>query len=322
MLPKLHNYITTIILNIKHWVDENKKKVSLILLFLLGFCLFYGFYMRVPGLLFLLTYINLKDNEILKNLKRNFENYETIKNFKNTWASDKEAMAYHRKHDFPFLTKVIEVSYYVGAVFLIVWFFYDINFYFKISMLFILTVILLIDFFISIYIIWFCNPFTAYKGLATSAVATRAAAAVLTVAGFDQSMAIDVNPGSNAYNRTIPRIQMPDGTYIGGRGYGLENNHAIDHDKHASIMMRSIPEFNVRQYSDPHGIVTESDINFEVRRNLIPLLQEDCRLNKEESRLTHKAFERFNVSEADFNYASKFRKVPKGFNYHPGESDL
>ena len=68
--------------------------------------------MRVPGLLFLLIYINLKDNEILKNLKRNFENYEIIKNFKNTWASDKEAMAYHRKHDFPFLTKVIEVPYF------------------------------------------------------------------------------------------------------------------------------------------------------------------------------------------------------------------
>ena len=188
-------------------------------------------------------------------------------------------------------------------------------------MLFILAVILLIDFFIAIYIIWFCNPFTTYKALATSAAATKATAFVLAVAGFDHSMGTDVNAGTNAYNRTVPRIQMPDGTYIGGRGYGLENNHAIDHDKHASIMMRRIPEFNVRQHSDPHGIVTESNINFEVRRNLIPLLQEDYRSNKE-SHLTHKAFERFNVSEAEFNYASKFRKVPKGFNYHPGESDL
>jgi hypothetical protein len=312
MLAKLQTYITTMILDIKHWVDENKKKVSMILLFLLASCLFFGFYMRVPGLLFLLMYINLKDNDILKNLKRNFENYETIKNFKNTLASDQEAMAYHRKHDFPFLSKVIENSYHVGPVFLIVWYFCDINFYFKVTMLFFFAVIFLIDFFMSLYIIWFMNPYHHFKALATSAATTRGIAFVMSAVTVDQSMGLVVNSGTNTYNKVVWRFDMPDGTYFGGRGYALENTQAIDHDAQASVMMRHTG-YNVLQHSDANGVVTKSNINFEVKKNLTEFLQGD-----KKNHITHFDVKHFGVSEAEFNQAAKFRKAP----FHPGESDL
>jgi hypothetical protein len=45
-----------------------------------------------------------------------------------------------------------------------------------------------------------------------------------------------VNAGTNVYNRTVPRISMPDGTYFGGRGYALEDTEAINHDTQASVM--------------------------------------------------------------------------------------
>lgn len=313
---KLKTYITTIILNIKHWVDENKKKVSIILLILLASCLFFGFYMRAPGLLFLLTYINLKDNDILKNLKRNFETYQPIKNFRDTLASDKAAMTYHRKHDFPVLSKVIEISYYVGPLFLIVWYFCDINFYFKVTMLFILAVILLIDFVISVYIIWFMNPFTAYKALGTSQASWRAVGFLITAAGFDSSMGTVVNGYTNIYNRGVMRIDMWDGTYIGGRGYALENTPSIEHDARASVMMRHT-EYNIRQWRDGNGVVTDSAINAEFKRNLHELLKGDTNNN-----LTHNDVARFGVTEAEFNSAAKFRKTPRPINECFGETEL
>jgi len=172
-------------------------------------------------------------------------------------------------------------------------------------MLFIFAVILLIDFFMSLYIIWFMNPLTTYKALATSQAGLKAVAFVGAAVGFDQTMGTVVNGGTNAYNRTVPRISMPDGTYFGGRGYALENTEAINHDTQASVMMRGTA-YNARQHVDANGVLTQSAINYEVKKNLPELLAGD-----KKNHITHNDVARFGITEVEFNYAAKFRKTLK-----------
>lgn len=307
MLANLRAFFATAKLNVTHWVDQNKKGVSLALLFLLALCFGFGFYLRIPGLLFLLIFLNLKDSEILQNLKNSFEDYKIVKNFKNTWKSDQDAMAYHKKKDFPFLSRVTGISFYSGPFLLIVLCFYDIDFYVKILLLSIFVVLGLLELSMSIYIIWFCNPFTQYKGLMTSGAIGRACQSIIAIAGIDFSMGEYVNAGTNVYNRTMPGIKMPDGTHFGGRGYALDCPAALDHDKTASMRFCNT-SYNIHQYRDANGVVSMSDIDVEVKANLVEVLRQD---NAKGGRLKLRDFERFGVSKAEFDTAKakSFRTI-------------